>query len=148
MPPQSSAPQIKREEFETRLKASGIKLTHQRLEIFKEVAKTIDHPDAETIYRKVNRRIPSISLDTVYRTLWLLRDLGLIKTVCHFGERVRFDGNTKHHHHFICTGCGLIRDFESETFNTLPVPRQVKAFGKVESRHIEFRGKCQDCATI
>ena len=60
------------------LKRSGVKLTHQRLEILAELARSVDHPDAETIFRGVRERVAPISLDTVYRTLWLLHDLGLV----------------------------------------------------------------------
>jgi hypothetical protein len=63
------------------VKASGVKLTAQRLEIFRELAATADHPDAETLFRAVQARLPTVSLDTVYRTLWMLHDLGLVSTL-------------------------------------------------------------------
>ena len=102
--------------FKEALKRAGVKLTHQRLEIFREVAKSGDHPDAETIYKGVRERIPPVSLDTVYRTLWLLLDLGLINTLGP-RDRVRFDANTSSHHHFICKKCGMTRDFNCEEFD-------------------------------
>ena len=58
-----------------------MKLTHQRMEIFREVARTADHPDAQTVYERVRKRVPAVSLDTVYRNLWLLSDLGLLSTL-------------------------------------------------------------------
>ena len=81
---------------------SGAKLTHQRLEIFREVAQTGDHPDAEQIYQGVRKRMPTVSLDTVYRTLWLLKDLGLTIPLGFPRERTRFDANLSRHHHFVC----------------------------------------------
>ena len=57
------------ERFEEVCRNSGMKLTHQRMEIFREVAQTGDHPDAEKVYQGVRKRMPTISLDTVYRTL-------------------------------------------------------------------------------
>ena len=128
-----------------RLKRAGVKITHQRLEIFQEVAKSQDHPDAETIFKKVRARVPSISLDTVYRTLWLLLDYGLITTLGQPRERVRFDGNMISHHHFVCRKCGMARDFYSHEFDSLQANEEVKGLGTVESSHVEFRGLCSKC---
>src|SRR3990170_3591696 len=105
--------------FKEALRRSGVKMTHQRMEIFREVAKTEDHPDAETIFKGVRGRMPTVSLDTVYRTLWLFIDLGLVVTLGPPRERVRFDANTISHHHFVCTQCGLVRDFYSQQFDEL-----------------------------
>ena len=60
---------------------AGVKLTHQRLEIFRELAATAEHPDADAIFRAVQQRVPTVSVDTVYRTLWRLHDLGLVTTL-------------------------------------------------------------------
>ena len=77
--------------FETVCRDEGIKLTHQRLEIFREVAQADDHPDAEQVFQRVRDRMPTVSLDTVYRTLWLLNDLGLVVTLGASREPTRFD---------------------------------------------------------
>jgi len=132
--------------FKEGFKHSGVKLTHQRLEICHEVGKSGDHPDAEAIYRSVRKRIPTVSLDTVYRTMWLLLDLGLITTLGPHRGRVRFDANISSHHHFVCTKCGLIHDFYSEEFDHLKIPGDVKALGSVEKAHVEFRGLCLRCS--
>lgn len=131
--------------FKEGLRRSGVKLTHQRLEIFQELAKSGDHPDADTIYRGVRERIPTLSLDTVYRTLWLLLDLGLITTVGPSRERTRFDANMSSHHHFVCSICGMTRDFYSEEFDELMVPQSAKSFGQVETTYVEVRGVCRGC---
>ncbi len=132
--------------FEAAIRRAGVKLTHQRLEIFSEVARTSDHPDAETVFRGVRERLPTVSLDTVYRTLWLLIDLGLLTTLGPPRARVRFDANLRSHHHFVCTHCGLARDFSSPAFDALHVPAAVKAWGRVERTLVEIRGRCARCA--
>jgi Fur family peroxide stress response transcriptional regulator len=132
--------------FEQQCRDAGAKLTHQRLEVFREVAQTGDHPDAETVYRRVRKRLPTVSLDTVYRTLWLLTDLGLIHTLGPPRERTRFDANLNRHHHFICVHCGLTRDFYSDALDELKLPAAVKAYGRVETTHVEVRGTCQTCS--
>ncbi len=124
---------------------AGLKLTHQRLEIFRELAGTEEHPDAETIFRAVQQRMPTVSLDTVYRTLWALHDLGLVATVGPQRHGVRFDANLDRHHHYCCVRCGLVRDFESDELDGLSVPDSVKRLGSVVNSHVEVRGLCATC---
>ena len=145
--------QIKKDEIERRLarfrdaaKAAGVKLTHQRLEILREVASSLEHPDAVAVFRAVQPRMPTVSLDTVYRTLALASELGVISTLGARRESVRFDGNRDPHHHFVCIHCGLIRDFESAALDTLRVPSSAKRFGEVITTYVEVRGVCPRCA--
>ena len=133
------------ERFKAAAKEAGVKLTHQRLEIFREIAASLEHPDAETVFRGVQARIPTVSLDTVYRTLWMLNDLRLITTLGPRRESVRFDANLERHHHYVCVRCGLAMDFESSELNALPIPEAVKGFGSVAAAHVEFRGLCKSC---
>jgi Fur family transcriptional regulator, peroxide stress response regulator len=134
------------EKFKASARAAGVKLTHQRLEIFREVASSLEHPDAETVYRAVQPRMPTVSLDTVYRTLWLLTNLGLVTTLGPRRETVRFDANLHHHHHYVCLRCGLARDFDSAKLNTLRIPDAVEELGSVVATHVEVRGVCKNCA--
>lgn len=124
---------------------SGVRATHQRREIFREVARTDEHPDAETIYKRVRKRMPTVSLDTVYRTLSLLEEKGLLKRLELFSGRTRFDANTQPHHHFICTQCGLVRDFTSEQMDALARPNEVRSWGEVRSVNVQLRGICSAC---
>lgn len=132
-------------QFKATAKAKGVRLTPQRLEIFREIASSLEHPDAEAIHRSVHARMPMVSLDTVYRTLWMLSDMGLISVLGVRRESVRFDANPTKHHHFVCIRCGLTRDFESEKLQALRLPENVKMLGDVVSTHIEVRGVCETC---
>lgn len=125
----------------------GVKVTHQRLEIYRALASSVTHPDAETIYRIVRKRIPTISHDTVYRNLKLLSDYGLIAVAGTSNERLRFDANMERHHHFVCVQCGLIRDFCSEQLESIHCPREAHAFGEPVSLHIEVKGVCTKCGS-
>ena len=125
---------------------AGLKLTHQRLVIYKELARTGEHPDAETLFRRVRKKIPTISRDTVYRTLWGLQELGLVETLGHPGRQVRFDANLDKHHHFVCTRCGKVEDVYAPEFDRLSPPGKVKKLGRVERIAVELRGVCADCA--
>lgn len=134
------------ERFRVAAREAGVKLTHQRLEIFREVAASIDHPSAEAVLKAVQKKMPTVSLDTVYRTLWLLNDLGLVSTLGPRRESVRFDANLSHHHHYVCVRCGLARDFDSMELNTLHIPESVQEYGSIVATHVEVRGVCERCA--
>lgn len=114
--------------------------------IFDEVARSCDHPDAETIFESVRKKVPTVSLDTVYRTLWMLNAMGLITTVGPPREKVRFDANVTPHHHFVCSRCGAARDVNYPEFDALKAPEELKGIGSVEAIRVELRGVCQRCA--
>jgi Fur family peroxide stress response transcriptional regulator len=143
---------ISKAEIERRLKRfaetcrrSGLKITHQRMEVFRELAAREDHPAAETVYQQVRRRVPAISRDTVYRTLALLEAQGLIRKAGVLFNHGRYDANTERHHHFVCTVCGRVQDFYGEALDDLPLPRSVKSLGRVQSAQVQVRGVCSGC---
>ncbi len=137
--------QGKLEMFQSHCRKAGLKATHQRTEIYRELAASEAHPDAETLFRKVRKRIPAISFDTVYRTLRVLEEKGVISRVGTPLERSRFDANMRRHHHFICETCGLVRDFYSPQFDGLTVPAPAREFGTARSLQVEVRGICHAC---
>ena len=134
------------EHFKTKAHEAGVKLTQQRLEIFREIASRADHPDAESIYHAVQDRIPGVSLDTVYRTLWLLYDLNLIATYGQLRETIHFDPNPAPHHHYICVRCGIIRDLAAPELDEFPLPPEAATFGRVLAMRVELTGLCESCA--
>jgi Fe2+ or Zn2+ uptake regulation protein len=109
------------------------------------VRSTDGHPTADWIHAEVRRRLPHVSLATVYRNLRLLARLGLV-TEIHQRPSVRFDARTGRHHHFTCTTCQRIFDLDE------PVDPRVEArlaarTGLAVSHHrIEFYGRCAGCA--
>lgn len=123
----------------------GMKITHQRMEIFHELAASTAHPDAEAVFQAVSKRVPSISRDTVYRTLSTLEAEGLVRKVQPLVESARYDANLDRHHHFTCTVCGLVSDFYSEALDNLPIPKSVEALGQIDSAQVEVRGICSAC---
>jgi Fur family peroxide stress response transcriptional regulator len=131
--------------FETVCRSEGVKLTPQRIEIFREVAQTGDHPHADQVFQRVRDRLPTVSLDTVYRTLWLLKDLGLVATLGTSREGTRFDANLKSHHHFVCGQCGFTRDFYCDDLDNVRLPESVDSLGEVKATHVEVRGICREC---
>ena len=130
--------------FAETCRAKGLKATHQRMEIYRQLAATQQHPDAETVYRNVRRRVPAISRDTVYRTLATLADLGLVARLGAGEGVLRYDANPARHHHFICRQCGRIRDVVDAGLDAV-ASGGARDLGTVETVHVQFRGVCRDC---
>ena len=135
-------------EFLDRCRAMGLKGTHQRAEIYRELEGTDEHPDAKTIYRRVRRRMPAISFDTVYRTLRLFEEKGVISSVAYASGSARFDANTARHGHFVCTSCGYVGDVFAEELASLQVPEIACRLGRVDAVHVELRGICTTCLAM
>lgn len=127
---------------------AGIKLTHQRLEIFRELMAGSDHPSAELIHKRLQEKLPMIAIDTVYRTLATFDELGLIKKLHVMNERTLFDTNVDIHHHFICTRCKEVKDLYWSDFDNTMLPEVTHSMGKVESRHLEIHGVCNSCLDV
>lgn len=123
----------------------GLRLTHQRLEILRELVGAKDHPSAEMVFGRVRRRLPTISLDTVYRTLSTFDELGLIMRVPVTGDQGRFDADTSPHHHFVCSRCKAIYDFMWNEFDQLTLPEDSEALGRADDRRVVVRGVCGLC---
>ncbi len=124
---------------------AGIKLTHQRLEIFRELASHGEHPDIEMIYKNVKERIPTISMDTVYRAFSMLERENVLNRVSFFSGRARFDLDTTPHHHFVCKVCGKVLDFHCADADRFKIPDEVLSWGKINQTYLELRGVCTDC---
>jgi Fe2+ or Zn2+ uptake regulation protein len=124
------------------LKARGKRLTRPRRIILDVVRASEAHPSAAAVYRLVRRRLPRVSLATVYRNLRMLAAEGLLDERAH-PAGMRFDGNTAPHDHFSCVACGRIYD--------VPAPRRPRARlashagFEVLSQRIEFYGRCGAC---
>ena len=122
-----------------------LKVTPQRLEIFRELVMNDGHPSAEEIYARIRVRMPTVSLDTDYRTLSLLSEAGAILRVEVLDDRSRYDVNLDRHHHFVCVKCKRVEDFFWPDFDGLVLPSDVQKLGQVQSPRVEVRGICSDC---
>ncbi|NQT62468.1 MAG: transcriptional repressor [Candidatus Marinimicrobia bacterium] len=138
--------EVRLDYLKTVCRQANMRVTHQRLEIFREVAMTGDHPNAEQVFKGVRQRLSTISLDTVYRTLWMLVDLGLITTMAPGRRRARFDANLDQHHHFVCNQCGLTRDFYSSEYDQLTPPEMINTYGYAQKTQVEVLGLCYECS--
>ena len=132
-------------EFIDRSKELGIKVTPQRIAIYKELASTDQHPSTETIYKKIKDYYPNISLTTVYRTLETFEKLGLISVVNVLYNAARYDANLDPHHHIVCTECKKVEDVYDESLNNLDISNKTLGDYKVEGYSLLLSGVCQSC---
>jgi Fe2+ or Zn2+ uptake regulation protein len=129
------------------LRTHGLRLTGPRRVVLEVVRGTDSHPTAERVHEMVRRRLPRVSLGTVYRNLRLLVAEGLVSELR--GPYARFDGNVSDHHHFTCLGCGRIADVAgtmTEPHSRALCLRVAAQSGLSVSHHrIDFYGRCREC---
>jgi len=126
-------------------KKNGLKVTPQRIEIYKELIKTDEHPSAETVYAKVRKTYPNISFDTVNRTLLTLNEIGAASIVEGSGDVRRFDGGTEKHQHFKCVKCKRILDFHHKPFDIIRLPASIGNKYTVLRKSVYLEGICDLC---
>lgn len=127
---------------------AGLRLTHQRLEIYRELAGAMDHPTAEILYRRLRERIPTLSPDTVYRTLATLVNHGLVKRLETKESQARFDVSRFRHHHIICKRCNKIVDFQWKELDESPLPEEIRTWGKLDRANVVVYGMCRHCLEL
>jgi Fur family ferric uptake transcriptional regulator len=121
------------------------RMTTQRLVILDELRKTTSHPTADELYRKVKKRLPMISLATVYRNLEVLSRLGKIRRLDAVGGQRRFDADLTEHYHVRCIRCGRVDDlYISPRINMDNGVRSVNRF-RILGHRLEFLGICPGC---
>lgn len=126
-------------------RASGRKVTAQRQCIFRVLWGNVSHPSAEAVYEVARQEMETISLKTVYQTLYELVDLGEVAVMDVGTGAVRFDPNVDgEHHHLVCRSCGKVRDLYVE-FAELSVPPGHAQGYEVGSAEVIFRGLCGGC---
>jgi Fur family peroxide stress response transcriptional regulator len=124
----------------------GLRITPQRSLIFEELSKAKDHPTADAIYRRVRRKMPNISFDTVYRTLLSFAETEMVSLVEGYGEQKRFEPNVNNHHHCRCIKCHAIIDFSNDLYDSIKIPEAIstKEF-QVLNKRVVLEGICSKC---
>src|SRR5215207_4774667 len=120
------------------MRGRGYKGTPQRLAVLRALA-----AEQHQSIGEIRDRCPEIGMVTVYRTLDLLAELGLVRRL-DVGERARYELAEDHHHHMICESCGDISEFEECPLDPKRLPLEVSEF-KVYSHSLEVYGRCAGC---
>lgn len=129
-----------------RLSERGYRLTPQRLMILSAMEDSHDHISAEEIHAQVAARYPHVNISTVYRTLELLKRLGMVYEI-NLGEgRIRYHSEGKgHHHHLVCQNCGAVIDIDEATLSSLREALLREYKFRAELRHVAIFGLCGNC---
>jgi len=120
-------------------------MTRQRLLILEAVSKVGSHPTADEVYARVKRRLPHISLGTVYRNLDTLAERGMIGKLEQGGSQKRYDGSTDGHHHIRCLKCGMVVDAPVGGFVKLETKFNDPSGYAITGFRLELLGYCPRC---
>ncbi len=127
------------------LKEKGFKLTPQRIEILKLLINNTTHPTAEAIYETVRSKFPMLSLATVYNTLELLTELGLVQRLEFSTRSARYDPNPRMHANLICLECGNIIDYYDVPIKEWMDKVEKETEFKIKRYRVDFYGICKEC---
>ena len=128
-------------------RAGSRRLTPQRRAVLEAVQQAPIHPDACWVYDQVRRRLPNISLGTVYRSLAVLEDAGVIQELPQAGGPTRYDANVEEHQHVVCSQCGRVADVEVGDLTAVrELVSRSAGFAEVVGERLEFYGRCSECA--
>ncbi|MBO9369952.1 MAG: transcriptional repressor [Chloroflexi bacterium] len=128
------------------LQASGHRITRQRRVVLEVLEGSQEHLDAEALYQKARQRSPRISLATVYRTVAVLKQMGLVAEYSLGEEHGHFETVTEApHYHFTCLGCGQVVEFDAPQV-VLAIQELAEREG-LEVRAVQFSltGYCVQC---
>lgn len=128
------------------LRKQGNRVTPQRRAIVGIIEEHGGHLSADEIYRLARRKVPRLSLSTVYRTLELLKDLDLVSELHLAGDHYRYEAQCGEHQHLVCLNCGKVDEFQcthsSEIHEKLA---ELHGF-KITSSRVELFGYCEECS--
>ena len=129
-----------------KLSEKGYRMTPQRMMVLAAVENSADHISAEEIYAQVIEKYPYVNISTVYRTLDLLKRLGLVTETDLGGGRVRYHPSDKgHHHHLVCQDCGAIIDLDESLLAPLEDTLHREYKFNADLRHLAIFGRCSKC---
>jgi Fur family peroxide stress response transcriptional regulator len=127
----------------------GLSVTAQRLAIFEALAASREHPSAEQLHRTVQKKLPSLSLATVYKNLEALKAIGAVADVNPLHQEARYEaalpgtGAGHPHHHLVCTNCKKVRDLHGLSLDASQL-EGAQGFA-VRAVRIQAEGLCPDC---
>jgi len=124
------------------LKNDSLKVTPQRLEILRFLDIHKSHPTVDEIYQNIKKTNPSLSKTTVYNSLDVLENHGIIQSISISVSEKRYDIKNQMHHHFLCKKCGRIIDIDIKCPN---INKVIEQGHYVEEVHGYFKGTCKEC---
>jgi Fur family peroxide stress response transcriptional regulator len=126
-------------------RTNGYKVTTQRLAICEFILSRKDHPTADQIYQELKNQYPTISLGTIYKTLHLLKELGLIQELGFYEGSTRYDPDMDLHINMVCSNCGEIYDYKAEEVKKLWSSILSNLKIKPKGQRIDLYYECDEC---
>lgn len=134
----------KKDDLKDMLVSKGVKPTFQRLSILGAVFEKRTHPTIKSLHDELVKSVPTLSKTTLYSTLELFAQKGIVTALTIDPTEVRYDGHTTPHHHFFCERCGRIIDLDLACANS----RRGEFEGhRISEVHGYFKGICKECLT-
>jgi len=127
------------------LRRKGYKATPQRIAICRFVLRSRDHPTTQEIYRELRHTYPTVSLATVYKTLGVLSDLGLVQELPFEHGETRFDSYAEPHVNLVCRRCGNVSDLEQRLAREIVARVAATARFTPTGQRLDVYGLCQRC---
>ncbi|MCW3982736.1 MAG: transcriptional repressor [Candidatus Bathyarchaeota archaeon] len=127
------------------LRSKGYKATPQRIAICKTALASREHPSPQKIYTEIKKTNPTVSLATVYSTLGILKEGGLIQELNFPQGQTRYDPNLEPHINLVCTNCGKIFDLDDPTARELVKRAAAKAEFTPTAQRVDVYGVCKHC---
>ncbi len=123
----------------------GLTGTHQRQVLYEVMQTMAGHPSPEEVYARVKKRIPAISLATVYKNIHLFIERGVLRELSMHHGSLRVELNNLHHHHTVCSHCKTITDIEEKDLGILHALQDLPRGFQVERYSIDVIGICAAC---
>ncbi len=128
------------------LRSKGYKATPQRIAVCKIALGSREHPSVENIYNEVKKSYSTVSLATVYKTLHILKENGLIQELNFSQGETRFDSYLEPHVNLVCTKCGKIQDFEGSDVKEIVKKAALEAKFVLKIQRLDIYGLCERCS--
>ncbi len=132
-------------DFMAECKDKGVKITPQRLAVYKILAGKAKHPIINEIYEEIRRDYPSLSLNTIYKTIQLFIELGMVSQFTSREGVIRYEVKLAPHHHVLCLKCRKIHDVFDSSLDELKVSPPLKGGFEIIRHDVIFYGYCSKC---
>lgn len=130
------------EDLKQKLKVKNISLSYQRLKVLEYLTQNQHHPTVDQIFTSLQMNITTLSKTTVYNTLRILTEAGLVRVITIEDNETRYDIVTENHGHFKCDSCGAIYNFSIDI--DLLTSRDLNNF-MIMDKNVYFKGICPKC---
>jgi Fur family peroxide stress response transcriptional regulator len=144
--PRGERPAASFEEFRRLCSDQGLSVTHQRHIIYEALMSMHDHPSPEAVYDRVRRKVPSISLATVYKNIHTFVEHGLVQEVSLHHGSTRLETNLDPHHHLVCVRCKAMVDLPDDEIEPVRMKKRAPKGFHIHRYSVEIIGLCPACA--